>query len=294
MTKVIYVDVLLALNLFIDYLLLFATARVLHLPTRRGRMILGAVIGACSSLVILLPPQHVVITLLFQLGVAAVMVAASFRLPHVISFFKATTVLFVISALFAGICQALCLLFSPRGALVQSGILYIDIPPLLLVGMTVVSYGVLCVYDRFTRKRVARGDAFYVELCDGEFTVTLRALYDSGHSLQESFSGAPVIVAERAALKAFAEHVEFPFIRSTALKLRYIPFSSLGGDGVLPAFCPTHVYLYADGRQADISGVWVAVCDRLGRGEYDALIGPAVAAQMPAVKKQPCHTKGEH
>ena len=42
---VIYIDVLLALNLWIDFILLLATARILRLPRRRWRMVLGALLG---------------------------------------------------------------------------------------------------------------------------------------------------------------------------------------------------------------------------------------------------------
>lgn len=287
---VVYIDILLALNLFIDYILLCATARVLHLPTTRGRVILGAVVGALSSLIILLPPMGTAISVLLKLASAVTMVPIAFHVRTFRTFCKITLVLFVISALFAGVCNGLCLLSATPAAFVQSGVVYADIPPTLLLVWVVAAYGVLCVYDRVTRKRMAKNAAFHVELTDGDFSVTLRALFDSGHSLRESFSGAPVIVADRAALKEFARQTETPFIRSTAVAIRYIPFSSIGGDGVLPAFRPPQVILRTRDRQTDISGVWIAVCDRVGRGEYDALIGPSIAEQIQDGIPRAVHT----
>ena len=46
---VIYLDVLLALNLFIDFLLLSAAARILRIPGRTGRRVLGALLGAACA-----------------------------------------------------------------------------------------------------------------------------------------------------------------------------------------------------------------------------------------------------
>ena len=46
---VIYIDVLLALNLFIDFLLLSVTARIRRRPHRRWRTVLGALFGAACS-----------------------------------------------------------------------------------------------------------------------------------------------------------------------------------------------------------------------------------------------------
>ena len=119
---VVYIDILLALNLFIDYLLLCATARVLHLPVTRTRLILGALVGAVSSLVILLPPLGAVMSILYKLGGALLMVPVAFRIRSFASFCKAVLALFVISALFAGICNGLYLLTAPRGVVVQSGV----------------------------------------------------------------------------------------------------------------------------------------------------------------------------
>ena len=67
-----------------------------------------------------------------------------------------------------------------------------------------------------------------------------------------------------------------------AVSMRLIPFSSLGADGVLPAFRPD---------AASLSGIsiecWVAVTDRtLSAGNFQALVGAAVcdAAQIQGLK----------
>ena len=46
---------LLSINLLLDYLLLLATAKFLGLPYRKVRLLLGALSGAATSLIILLP-----------------------------------------------------------------------------------------------------------------------------------------------------------------------------------------------------------------------------------------------
>ena len=58
------------------------------------------------------------------------------------------------------------------------------------------------------------------------------------------------------------------------LKLRLIPFRSVGGEGLLPAFQPDALTVTdAAGRARDIGGGYVAITDALGRGEFQALIG---------------------
>lgn len=275
---VIYVDILLALNLFIDFLLLTATARVLSLTVKRRRLVAGGLVGSLSSLIMLAPSLPAVFSLLYKLLSAALMVAVAFSFGSHTDFLKRTTVLFVVSAVFSGICTAAYWLLAPAGLFVQSGIVYFDVPPLMLIFFTTLSYAVLCLYDRLTRKRAALGYAYRIEIVDGNNRVMLRALMDSGHSLTDSFSGAPVILAKESAVRCLRDRYDPLTIGSHAVgRIRYIPFSSIGGDGVLAAFRPECVTMYADARRIDISGVWVATTTVLGRGEYDALIGPAIA-----------------
>ena len=59
-----------------------------------------------------------------------------------------------------------------------------------------------------------------------------------------------------------------------ASRLRMVPFQSVGGDGLLPAFQVKKVRISGSGRPSkDITGVYIALTPELGRGEYEALFG---------------------
>ena len=99
-----------------------------------------------------------------------------------------------------------------------------------------------------------------------------------GLTLTEPFSGTPAIVADRRALGVILPPNFGMQSTENAVSMRLIPFSSLGADGVLPAFRPD---------AASLSGIsiecWVAVTDRtLSAGSFQALVGAAVcdAAQI--------------
>ena len=274
---VVYVDMLLGLNLVIDYVLVCGCARVLQLPSDRRRMIGAAAVGALSSLLILLPPMPTALSLLCKLGTALLMVPIAFPCPTFGRFCKAVITLFVLSALFAGVCNGLYLLFDPSAVTVQSGIVYMPVEPLLLLVLITASYGVLCLYDRITRQRLAKHAAYRLEIRHNGEQITLYALYDSGHHLRDSFSGAPVIIVERAALGALQIQAQPALAGAGSHPIRYIPFSSLGGSGMLPSFRPQEVLMHSDGETTLIDPVWIAVCERLGKGDYRALIGPDIA-----------------
>lgn len=289
---VIYLDVLIVLNWFIDYLLLSSTARILRLPFRRWRMVLGALLGGVSSCLIFLPAMPFPLSMLIKAVAGSLIVLMSFPWLGLRSFGKQLLVFVVISALFAGVATAVWYFAAPAGFVVANGVVYYDVPPLLLVGLTVLSYGCIRLYDRLIRKKAPLNREYTLTLALGTEEVRLRALYDTGLHLTEPFSGSPVVVVRQAAVysklpDALQEALsmrdqpgcslyasESGAAQAVASRLRMVPFQSVGGDGLLPAFQVKKVRISGPGRaEKDITGVYIALTPELGRGEYEALFG---------------------
>ena len=81
--RTIYVDVLLGLNLFINYFLLLAVSKFLSWEGKRKRFFLAALIGALYSLTILLPELPDILSLIFKLLIAGVLIRIAFSVPGV-------------------------------------------------------------------------------------------------------------------------------------------------------------------------------------------------------------------
>lgn len=297
---VIYLDVLLALNWFIDYLLLSVTARILRNPVRRWRIVVGALLGAASACLIFLPRMPTLLSLMIKLAAASLIVLTAFSWLGIKAYLKQLLVFFVSSAAFAGIATAVWFFAAPAGFVVANGVVYYDVPPLLLVGLTVLSYLCIRLYDRFIRKKAPMDREFTLALDCGGGEVRIRALYDTGLHLVEPFSGSPVAVVRYAsiahalppALKEALAQIgidrspeRIGEMGGAALavqsRLRLIPFQTVGGDGLLPAFQAKKAEISApDGRRKEIAGVYIAVCPALGRGEYEALLGSDIGGLM--------------
>lgn len=67
----IYVDILLCVNLYINYLLLQLTQKVLRRPFQKGRVVLASAAGAACSLLMLLPPLPGLLLFFLRLLLAA-------------------------------------------------------------------------------------------------------------------------------------------------------------------------------------------------------------------------------
>ena len=103
---------------------------------------------------------------------------------------------------------------------------------------------------------------------------------DTGNTLCEPFSNIPVIVVNESAVKETAEE-EFKklmYMKEPECmlkgKYRLIPFHSVGGSGLLPAFIPDEVYInnvYCCKR------VYIAVCrNTILEGEIKAMVNPEI------------------
>ena len=230
-------------------------------------------------------PLSAVWLALFKLLSAALLIRIAFRWRGAAAYLKQLVVFFVLSTVLAGVAMALFLFAAPAGLYVIGGVIYYDVSPLMLTALTVLSYGIIRLYDRFTRKREPLGRDYRLRITLDGRTVELRALYDSGNGLTEPFSGAPTAVAALDAVEPLLS----PPMRETLSRLldgepdtilamraglRLIPYQSVGGTGLLPAFRPDTLRLLpTGGAEHVVDGAYVAVCETLGRGDYEVLIG---------------------
>ncbi len=278
---VIYIDVLFILNLWVDFCLLSATARLRRLPVKRRRLLLGAVGGAAGSCVLFLPPMGWLPALLLRAVGTVVLPLITFSFRGWRVFGKTLFTFVVLSAAFSGLATMLWYLLTPAGFLVVNGVVYYDAPASILIVATAVSYVAICLFEYCFRRRAPQNRRYQLRLRHRGKTVVCTCLYDSGSTLREPFSGRPAVVMDRSAAAGLLPPEWPPSDAAAHGHFRFIPFQTLSGEGLLPAFQPEYMAVVgADGTPRDISGSYLAICDSLGHGEYTALIGTDVGELM--------------
>ena len=278
----VYADLLFIVNLYIDALLLSAVRRFLKLPLSGRRLFLSSVLGGVFGLSAFLPTLPGVVLLPLTISESVILCAAAFAPKPVTQILKAAFLLFLFGAALSGLLSAAAYFLPIHGILLANGAVYFDISMFTLILLTCASYGVLYIFDRLFRKK--EPDVFFAKLTVTvqNKTVILSAKVDTGLTLTEPFSGAPAVVAERCALGDLLPPDFAVQSLNNTVKMRLIPFSSLGADGVLPAFRPDKALL--SDTPVDC---WIAVTDRaLSAGSFQALIGAALfdAAQIQGRK----------
>ncbi|MEG1834735.1 MAG: sigma-E processing peptidase SpoIIGA [Oscillospiraceae bacterium] len=278
---VVYVDVLVILNIFINYFLLLASSKILRLSPSKIRLLLGAFIGGFYSLVIFLPQIPNILSILMNLLMSIILVFIVFNPKKIKSFLKGFSAFFAINFVFAGLMLAVWLAFKPNGMVYNNNAVYFNIDIKILVVSTIVCYGVIAVFS-YLLKRKSPDNALYDILIENKGRLVMtKALFDTGNMLSDGFSSTPIIVAEkRVVRKVIDSSLNDFFDGNTALSftnsnIRIIPFSSVGGDGALKATIIEKLEIPSENIR--LFNILIAESKKdFSSDEYSVLIGPKV------------------
>lgn len=223
----VYVDVLLLINTLVNYFLLLGVKIITRAESKRIRLLLGALSGGVSALSVFLNLGFIVT--LIKILTAALMVRIAFPFISGKVYFKRCVWLFLISAVFSGICLAVYLLFDTDLIIYSNGTVYFDIDISFLTVCTVISYVAVTLILRYTDKKAPKNQYYPITLISGSEKITLRGFMDTGNSLKEPFSFDPVIVTSKEIYKKLYSSGQRP-------KERIIPVSTVNGGGIMTAF----------------------------------------------------------
>lgn len=290
MQPAIYVDVLLAVNLFINYFLLLAAAKFLGVPKKQWRLVLGAGLGAGYSLAILLPAIPVMLNLAAKVILSASIVCVAFPIKSWKMFFKSMGCFYAMNFAFAGFMLAFWYFVGPPGLVIKNSVVYLSISPIVLILSTVASYVILRLIFRIIGKPESKSTLCMLQITLNNKTVSCTARVDTGNSLVEPFSHEPVAVVEYEIIQsildvAMQEAMYSPVNAGSASfpvtsGIRMVPFHSIAGEGVLPAFRPDVCVIEYGKEKMKANQIYVAVCrGKIGSGEFSALLNPDLLTQ---------------
>ncbi len=283
---VIFLDILIILNIFVDYFLLLSCSTILKETVPKRKIIVGALVGGFFSLVIVFPNLNFLLNILIKIVFAAILILITFGFKSKQIFIKRFLIFFAENLIFIGVMFFIWNFISPPGMLYKNGFTYIAISPVILLIGSLISYFVSCVFNLIMARRVDCKKIYPIEVSFNEKKLVLNALYDSGNCLIEPFSGKPVCVCEyEKIVKLFSLEFASFFddffnnyekISNLNLKktIKLIPCDTVSGFSVLPAFLPQSFFVLNLGSEKKYYDCYVAVTKKkISDGEYEAIIG---------------------
>lgn len=259
--QTIYVDTLLCVNLFIDYLLLCITKKVLHIQTRTRRLLLSSLVGALSSLIALLPFYSVFLSALWKIAMGIAIVLIAFGKGNFRKICLRFLTFLGLSMVLSSSIVVLNNLWNTNRIIIYNDVIYFDISPLALLITTAVVYTILLIYNKLSSAKL-RCEVHRVTIStDYIRNLTFESAIDTGCNLREPFSGLPVILTEE-------EVFDDTGIKEN--KMRVIPFSTISGSDIILGFKPKMVEI--DGKKLK-NGCYIGICKNKLNGEIKSIMG---------------------
>jgi stage II sporulation protein GA (sporulation sigma-E factor processing peptidase) len=226
----------------VNFLLLKACGAFLHRKIKAVRCVLGALTGGVSSLVILLPELPVPLSAALKLALGLVLVLIAFGYGGFWRLLKNALVFLVINVVFAGFMLVLSLFFSPLGMIYNNGAVYFDISFLTLIFSTAAAYFLIRILRYLLDVKFNTDKVYTVTFTIGGASRVLQAFADSGNTLTDFFTGKPVIICDKTMCEGlFPELDAFSGEYEVIKGIRFLPFSTINGNGFLPVFKPDSV-----------------------------------------------------
>ena len=290
LNTVIYADILVVINIIINYLLLRAAAAITACEFRALRFLAASALAGIFSLIIFIDNMPLWLSIIVKIAFLLIMVFVAFGAKSVKAFVKCFAAFFIANFVFAGIMLAVCTFLLPNAAMYKNGVVYFDIDILTLTVSAIVCYIILSILSRLTRSRVPQKCIYHIKITAGEKSVEGKALFDSGNTLCDCFSGKPVIIAENDFVKSLYEKTQLSDMKN----FRLIPFSTIKDGGALPAFMADEVEIEINEFHAFAKEIYIAVTDKkIVSGGYSALLGvPVFDAVEYSIKRGSAAERG--
>lgn len=246
--QTIYIDVLIVLNIYVNFFLLRTTAKITHSSMKTVRCISGAVYGSFYSLLILVPHLNTAISIAIKVFAAITIVMIAFGISNKIRTLMNVAAFFTVNFIFAGVIYAVYSWLKPSFMHFNNSYFYIDFSLVILVCTTAVLYFAVCIVRFFLDKIPADSGCYKIIIRYKDKIISLSGLADTGNSLVDFFSGSPVIICGRDKMSDITGSQDFQSDDAVIPKgFRLIPCSTISDSGVIPVFKPDEIVIF-DGR----------------------------------------------
>ncbi|SDF06979.1 sigma-E processing peptidase SpoIIGA [Sporolituus thermophilus] len=286
----IYADVVIALNLIMNSLILWLTAWAAGVRYRWWRVILAASVGGLYSLIGIYQEFYLLYTPLAKLLISILLIIFSFGWQSLRLLFLLVGLFYLVSFLLGGAVVG-WLFFSQATWLSGWQIAWYHLALGSLVG---TGMAVLLLRYVLQRRRQQR-HLYSIEVEYGGRKVSLTALLDTGNGLFSPLSRRPVIIMDCSKVMSLLSPEAAAFLRTYApnewlTELTYcsdtgwlervevIPYRAVSGMSMLLSFRPDSVTVRTGEGTTRASGVLIGIYGgRLSADDkYSALLHPAV------------------
>lgn len=227
----IYIDLILLLNLAIDFILLLTVNITLKRNTSLLRIFLGSLIGSLSILFLFLPLNSISLFFL-KIIISILMSLITFKYKSLKYTFSNLLYLYMTSVILGGFLYFLNIEFSYK----NTGIVFFHNGlSINFIFLIIISPIILYIYIRQIKELKNNYSCYYkIEIVFlNNKSITLNSFLDTGNKLRDPITKKNIILVEASSLKNIIK------IRSPI----YVPYNSLNNHGLLKCIKPKYIII---------------------------------------------------
>ena len=268
---VVYADILVILNLIVNYFLLLAVKSFLKLQTKTYRLILSAAFGGISALYIFLPQSFILSEILYKLIICLVMAFLAFGYKNLSAYLKASGTLFGVTCLYAGVMIAVWRIFKPSGMVINNSVIYFNISPLILICFTVAFYLLFTILLNIFSATAKNAERCQITLSADNTTVNCEA-----NSVVDIFGKSEVIIADRSVYYSLFGNLNLNTDDNLKKRYRVIPCSTVTGADTLEGYRCDKADIKTEKQKITLEKPILAISKEPLREGYEAIINPQI------------------
>lgn len=220
----IYLDFVFIINFFFDFILLFATGKILKRIVSLKRLLLGSLVGAISLIFLFLPLTSFKLFLLkVLLSILIILITFGKK-----DFLKNISYFYILSIILGGTLYLLDITITYKNTglvFIKNG--YVLNILLIIIVSPIIIY--LYIKEHLTYKSKI-SNKYQVEIHLNNNTYTLEAILDTGNNLSDPYKRRPVILIDQE-------------LKTQRKKIIYVPYKALNTEGVIPCILPDKVII---------------------------------------------------
>ncbi len=272
---IVYADILIVLNIIVDYFLLLLASGLLHRKNKPWRTVLGAIEGGIFSLYIFLPQFEFFTELIIRISVCFIISFTAFGFLNLKSFLKASGVYFSVTCLYGGVMAAVWKLLKPKGMVINNSVVYFDISAITLIICTVIFYLIFTVLSEIFSSNHIPESKCSIKLYYNDKAVEFDAIVDTGNSVKDVFGSSEIIISDKSVANSLFGQTDININQELKSRFRAIPCRTLSGVNILDGYrCDSAVVSYSD-KSFFLNSPILAV-SRIPLGETRGIVNPEI------------------
>lgn len=249
MNSVVYLDVLVFENLFMNYLLLYVINRFCRCKSKPWRLGVASLVGALYVVILFFPGLHMLYSVIMKFMLSMVMIIIAFS-PYKLREFIKILILFYLEAFaIAGSIFAIFFISNKNVGIMDGAFLMDHISSTYiisgsLVAIILVKFG----FDYFENYYSTEKNKIELDIFLNDKHCNIVALVDTGNSLKDPMTNVPVIVVyAKSIVDILPDDIKYEVLKednysvltkillnsSLKSRIRVIPYKALGVENGL-------------------------------------------------------------